>query len=72
MNSCREDNGICIIKSVRCYGNVHFFSVNKSNTVDYICSNNDGENSLVSPAVFVPQIHIRDKRAVFRKRDNSK
>ena len=50
-----------------------FFAIIKSNIVVYICCNNDGENksSLVSPAVFVPQIHIRDKRAVFRKRDNS-
>lgn len=34
------------------------FFCNKSNTVTYICSNNDGENSLVSPAVFKAKIHI--------------
>ena len=50
------------------------FLINKFKIVAYICHNNDGEDksSLVSLAVFVPQIHIRDKRAVFRKRDNSK
>ena len=35
-----------------------FFAINKFNTVTYICGNNDGENSLVSPAVFKAQIHI--------------
>ena len=34
------------------------FFRNKSNTVAYICSNNDGENSLASLAVFKVQIHI--------------
>lgn len=50
------------------------FLIIKFKIVAYICHNNDGEDKsgLASLAVFVPQIHIRDKRAVFRKRDNSK
>ena len=38
------------------------FLIIKFKIVAYICYNNDGEDksSLVSLAVFVPQIHIRD------------